>query len=285
MEFRVFKFKIIKGYESLDLLRKDFEKDLETIQKKFLSQKAKVIDEEEQIKEKVKREKVYELRFKNYLEGVCKNKFFSANTMTLCFYTEKEDKKNGIFYSFKRYSERDVCSKSPPEVLKKFYFWFKNQKEGIVFANGGNPKATEFILSEKIPTILPIKIEKELKYSNLEVTKLFQRLRRENIVSRLNDIQVSVKISGQSQSIYKTIVFQDVGSFEYFDMMASKYPDMKIDKFSTDLKIISGGKEVRFIFRSRFNLYPIYTSLKSRAFESYASLFEWLGKILNELPS
>jgi len=283
MEFRVFGFKVKKNFKDLLELKKEFETTLDKRKKEFLTSKTRAINEEEQTKgTSSKREKVYELKFRNFLEGISKYNFFSNNTLNICFYTEKENKREGITYSFKRYNERDICNKSPPEVYKKYYFWFKNANEGIVFASGGNPKATEYLLISKISSILPIEIESELKYDNSKVAEIFEDFRKENKVISLNDIRISAKIPNQEKPIYKTIIFDDVGSYEYYDKLSSGFNNILIDKFSAEMEL-DDHKKFKFIFKSKLDFYPISTSLKSRAHETYSKLFEWLGNLLFNL--
>ena len=175
-----------------------------------------------------------------------------------------------------------MCDKCTPEVTKKVFIYFKNINEGIIFINGGNPKATEFILEQKIPQTIPIQISNELKYSNLEVAELFNKFNRENIVDSINDMQVAVKIKRQNEFVYKTLVFKEVGSFEEYERLIKQHSDTKINKFSVNLNILDGDKKVKLTFRSKIDLNPIGTSLKSRAYNSYVKLFSWLGNLLSE---
>lgn len=205
--------------------------------------------------------------------------------MVLTFYTEKEDKRKGISPFYRRYHERGVCNKCPPEVTKRVFVYFKNINEGIIFINGGNPKATNFILEQKIPQIIPIKISNELRYSNSKVAELFNRLNKEEIIDSINDMQVAVRIKRQNEFIYKTLVFKEVGSFEEYQKLVEKHSNVKVNKFSVNLNILEGNKKVKLTFRSLINLNPIGTSLKTRAYDSYIKLFTWLGNILIELST
>jgi len=283
MEFRIFKFRLRKDFQSLADLKKEFEKNLKKDKKKFLKKKAKIINEEEQKREKTKRETFFELIFPNHLEGICKYNFLSDNLLMLSFYTEKEDKKKGISPFYRRYPERRICNKCPPELSKKIFIWFKNPHEGILFINGGNPKATIFILEFKIPKVIPIEIITELKYANTKVVDIFNKLQQGRLVESINDMQVVVSIQRQNQPIYKTIIFKDVGSFEEYNKLIENYSNIKINKFSVNLNILDKNRKVKLIFRSLIDINPINTSLKSRAYEAYSKLFIWLGEILLNL--
>ena len=61
MEFRIFKFRLKKNFADFKELQRGLGKNLEKDTKSFLNKKAKVVDEEEQKREKTRGEKIYEL--------------------------------------------------------------------------------------------------------------------------------------------------------------------------------------------------------------------------------